>query len=134
MRFDLNDFCEFLPQQSDHTYPRLSINEKGCIAMNETFRKKLGEVRGFRAFYRNDGLQILLFPNQEPNVFFSKTGGVAKNSRLANFLHELGFSFPLRYDLQWDEESGAWVGTCQEMAAPPGSFPRKPSKRRGRAT
>ena len=132
MPFDLHDFCEFLPQQSDHAHPRLSVNEKGVLAMNDAFRKKLGEVRKFRAFYRNDGTQVLLFPHQEPNVAFSSAGGVAKNRQLADFLGGLGFCFPVRYDLQWDEEGQAWVGTCQEMAAPSEFSPRRASRRRGR--
>ena len=101
--------------------------------MNGAFRKKLGAVREFRAFYRKDGTQILLFPQQEPNVFFSKVGGVAKNTQLSELLNGLGFRFPLRYDFQWEEDSHVWVGTCQEMTAPSECPPKKASGRRGRS-
>ena len=134
MLFDLSNFCELLPQQHGHTHPRLSVSRKGDLTMNEAFRKKQGESREFRALYRNDGLQILLFPYQEPNVSFSKVSGVAKNRQLADFLNELGFHFPLRYDLQWDEENQVWVGTCQEMAASLEPPSRKAPGHRGRAT
>ena len=133
MKFDLREFCAFQPQQSSHDQPRLSVNEKGDLAMNGAFRKKVGAVREFQGFYRRDGLQMLLFPQQKPNVCFSKAGGVAKNRQLAETLREQGFQFPLRYDFQWDEESLAWVGTCQEMAPPPEYVLKKAGRCRRRA-
>lgn len=119
IRFDLSDFLEFPPRQDGRTQPMLSLNNKGHLAMNRAFRQKLGETREFHGYFRKTGYQILLFPDGEPNICFSKAGGVATNRQLAASLQTMGNQFPVRYHFQWDEENRAWVGACQEMAEPP---------------
>ena len=119
IHFDISKFYAFPPQQSPHATPRLSINEKGALTMNGAFLKQVGTVRDFKGMYSEDGSQILLFPEEEPNIRFSKCGGLARNQLLANILKELGYGFPALYTMEWSEEYGAWVGSTQEMAPPP---------------
>ena len=114
---------EFPVPGSGRALPMVSINEKGLLTRNRAFLVETGGVEEFRAYIHKTGWQILLFPQGEPNLCFRKSG--ARNKELARQLRGQGYSFPVRYDFQWDQESQAWVGTCREMGEPPALSPEK---------
>ena len=130
MSFDLSAFRDFPPHLAVFAHPGLSINGKGQFVMNSAFRQQTGRARDFRGMYSEDGRQLLLFPHERPNVHFSQSSGVATNRPLAEILRSLGYGFPLRYRMAWDEGCQAWVGDCQEMAPPPVMALAGRSKRR----
>lgn len=133
MKLDLNLFQDFPPQQTAHSTPRLCVNGAGVLTMNGAFLRRSGEVREFQGKYSRDGSQFLLIPGGQPNIRFSKTGGVARNRDLAGILERLGFDFPALYTMEWSEEHQVWVGTCREMSpAPAFPWPGKPGRRGGR--
>ena len=120
---DLQEYLEFPVLGSGRALPMVSINEKGLLTRNRAFLVETGGVEEFRAYIHKTGWQILLFPQGEPNLCFRKSG--ARNKELARQLRGQGYSFPVRYDFQWDQESQAWVGTCREMGEPPALSPEK---------
>lgn len=120
---DLQEYVEFPAPGSGPALPMVSINEKGLLTRNRAFLVETGGVEEFRAYIHKTGWQILLFPQGEPNLWFRKSG--ARNKELARQLRGQGYSFPVRYDFQWDQESQAWVGTCREMGEPPALSPEK---------
>ena len=128
---DLSIFQEFPPQQRFYSVPRLSVSQRGDLAMNGEFRRRLGEARDFRGLCAPAQGLVLLTQEGEPNIHFAKVSGSAKNTALAGLLAREGYSFPVLYTMEWLEERRAWVGTCQEMAPPP-ELPRKGPGRRTR--
>ena len=120
---DLQEYVEFPVPGSGRALPMVSVNEKGLLTRNRAFLVETGGVEEFRAYIHKTGWQILLFPQGEPNLCFRKSG--ARNKELARQLRGQGYSFPVRYDFQWDQESQAWVGTCREMGEPPALSPEK---------
>lgn len=113
--------------------PCISVSERGTVYMNRVLLHKVGRQRAFRTQIYPDGCWLALFPQQEANVAFSEKRAHANLPRLAQLLREQGFSFPVTYDVEWDEEHQAWLGCCREMAAPPSierlKRGRKPARR-----
>lgn len=133
LSLDLSTFRPFPPQRSIHAVPRLSINEKGDLAMNAAFRKQVGTTRDFRGLYAENGNQLILIPGEKPNIHFSNASGTAKNQALAEILKGLGYRFPILYRFTWSEADKAWVGSSQEMSPPPEiAVPVKPRRKRQR--
>ena len=99
--------------------PHISVSEKGMVNMNDPLREKIGDQRTFRMQITPDGAWLALWSEQPPNVCFSQKAARMSLRPLAQELRAHGFSFPVLYVLEWDEQRRVWVGPCQEMGPPP---------------
>lgn len=117
--FDFLAMQDIPPRMTYRDTPRLSLTEKGLVAINGALRRMLGEQREFRVKISGDGRYLALCAGETPNLRFSRRDGRVYHSALLRLMTEKGFSLPVNYVMEWHEEYGAWIGCCTEMDPPP---------------
>ena len=100
---DLQEYLEFPAPGSGRTMPMVSINEKGLLTRNRGVPGGDRGRGGISRVHTQNRLADPSVPPGEPNLCFRKSG--ARNKELARQLRGQGYSFPVRYDFQWDQES-----------------------------
>ena len=118
-RFDFQTLQDIPSRLNHRDTPRLTITEKGLISINGALRSRVGERRAFRAKISPDGRYMALCTREEPNLQFGLRSGRTYHAALCRLVEEMGFTLPVVYTMEWDEEHSAWIGGCEEIAPPP---------------
>ena len=90
---------------------KLILREDGKMNLNSTFIKKIPE-RDFAVAFSKDFKEVLLIPDCEREIHFSKTG-CAMDVELVRFLGKKK-PFPLVYELSWMEDKKLWHGVLNQ--------------------
>lgn len=116
---DFSTLQDIPPIRHYYETSRVSMTQKGLFSMNGAFRKEAGEQRRFRVRISPDGRYLVLYPTEPANVCFSAKNGHVTHKALARHLVQRGIQLPALYTVIWCQEQGAWVGSCQDLPAPP---------------
>lgn len=119
LSLDFSTLQDIPPLQRYYEMPRVSITPKGLFSMNSAFRKEAGAQRRFQVRISPDGRYLVLYPTELANVCFSAKNGHMTHTPLAKSLKERGIRLPALYTVTWCQEHEAWIGSCQELPAPP---------------
>ena len=111
--------------------PRLSINEKGQMAMNPVFLREAGENLCFYGGVSEDGRCITLRPSKEGQTCFTAKGA-KKNEKFSRLLGRRGIKFPVTYSMEWVPERELWFGCSGDLPKPPQAKTLLPKRRGGR--
>lgn len=87
---------------------KLVLRENGQIQLNNTFIKTTQE-RAFAVAFSNDFKEVVLIPNCEQEIVFSK-GGIARDTELVSKIGKKRLPFPMTYRLCWDADKMIWRG------------------------
>lgn len=87
---------------------KLFLRENGEIQLNSTFLKNTLE-RKFAIAFSKDFIEVIVVPNCEQEIQFSKNG-IAKDVDLIKKFGKKNKPFPFIYDLSWDEKKELWKG------------------------
>lgn len=87
---------------------KLILKEDGTMKLNNTFIRKNSE-RHFAIAFSNDFREVVVAPNCEPEIRFSKNG-FTKDVELVKKWGKKNKPFPLVYDLSWEKDREIWRG------------------------
>ncbi len=95
---------------------KLVLYADGAMKLNNTFVRKTTE-RQFAVAFAKDFHKVMIVPNCEPAIKFSKNGR-AKDVDLVKNYKGKNSLFPLVYNLSWDDNKEMWVGELDKTTAP----------------
>lgn len=87
---------------------KLVLKENGEMRLNSTFTKAISE-RAFAVAFSCDFKNVVLVPNCEQEILFSKNGA-AKDTELVRNVKKKKLPFPMTYKLSWDGNDEIWRG------------------------
>lgn len=87
---------------------KLVLKENGEMRLNNTFIKATSE-RAFTVAFSCDFKEVVLVPNCEQEILFSKSG-IAKDTELVKSVKKRKIPFPMIYKLSWDTNDEIWRG------------------------
>ncbi|WP_195279504.1 hypothetical protein [Clostridium sp. J1101437_171009_A5] len=103
----------------------------GRLSLTRTILEKFPD-RKATVFLSSDGKSLYLAAKQSHPVAFPQKACHTKVDELYCSLEAMGFSFPVSYHMEWDEENLAWVGNC--VAGDPPPHPAEVAKKQGSRT
>ena len=106
----LADFCiEISPPANRLSSTSINIYEDGKFNMNGKLAEKLGGQK-LHIRFTKDMKHLCLA--SEGNIYFPKNGS-QRLPEVSELLKKAGFSFPAKYELNFDKEQNLWCGTHQ---------------------
>ena len=115
---DLKRFVEVPEPVGRAAALRLCVSGSDQIQQNEAFHRKLQGTAAFRLRLRDDGLFLMLVPDQRGNLVFSPNG-VRAHHPLGDMLRSCGLEPPVAYQMRWEEALQCWVGRYEGAHTPP---------------
>ena len=93
---------------------KLVLYEDGTMRLNNTFVGKTSERR-FAVAFSKDFHKVVIVPNCEPEIQFSKNGNAKDVDLIKNFKGKNNSRlFPLTYNLSWDDDKNLWSGELDQ--------------------
>ena len=102
------------PDEKTYGELRVTINEKGEIRLNETFRKKL-KTDMVAVRFGNDYCVILLKEQQAGDGVYQYTkAGIIRNRGIVEKLKKRKIQLPASYTVTWNDKEKFWRGELKE--------------------
>lgn len=102
------------PDEKTYGELRVTINDKGEIRLNETFRKRLNTDRVAVRF--GNGYYVILLKEQQKGdgVYQYTKAGIIRNRGIVKKLKERKIQLPASYTVMWNDKEKFWRGELKE--------------------